>query len=183
MSSLKNSYRNIINGKGVTIVRHLTDDGTGITGIKDILGNYSITSKDFYVQPPGDQLWIIREVGGIINGVNNAQLVDYGSIAGGLTNGLKFFLEIDGFEIDITASSNHKNNGDLLANGNRGQTLDYAGTKKIDQFYLPTLLNTDTIILDGARNAKFIMRASDDFTTLEAHVLYIHAENKGNRSI
>ena len=183
MSSLREAYRRIIDKNGTTIVRHLTDDGTGITGLKDIIADYSVTPKDFYVQPPGDQLWIIREVGGIINGINNAGLGDYGAIGGGLTNGLRFFLEIEGVEFDITASSNHKNNADLLANGNRGVSLDYGGNQKLDQFYLPTLLDTDTIILDGARNMKFIMRANDDFTVLVAHILYIHAENKGNRSI
>lgn len=136
-----------------------------------------------YIQPPGDQKWIIEEVGGIINGVNNAQLGDYGALSGGLTNGLKFFLDIDGMEIDITASSNHKNNGDLLANGNRGYALEYAGTQKIDQFYLPTLLDTETIVLDGSRNMKFIMRANDNFSTLDVHTLYIHARNLGNRGM
>ena len=183
MSSLRNNYRNIVNPTGVTIVRNLTDDGTGITGLKDIIGDYSVTPKDFYIQPPADQKWIIREVGGVINGINNADLIDYGSIAGGLINGLKFFLEVDGQEVDITASSNHKNNADLLANGNRGYELEYTGQNKIDQFYLPTLDGTDTIVLDGARNMKFIMRANDNFTALDAHVFFIHADNKGTKGI
>tara|TARA_R110000851_G_scaffold96792_2_gene209923 strand:+ start:10663 stop:11214 length:552 start_codon:yes stop_codon:yes gene_type:complete len=183
MSSLRNNYRNIVNPVGVTVVRNLTDDGTGITGSKDILGDYSVTPKDFYIQPSGDQLWIIREVGGIINGVNNAALIDYGAIAGGLTNGLRFFLEVDGQEIEVTASSNHKNNADLLANGNRGYELEYAGQSKIDQFYLPTLIDTDTLVLDGAKNMKFILRANDNFTGLEAHSFYISADNKGAKGI
>lgn len=179
MSSLRDSYRNIVRPDGVTVVRNLTDDGTGVTGEKEVIGDYSITPKDFYIQPPGDELWVIREVGGVINGINNAALADYGAITGGLTNGLKFFLETNGQEVDITASSNHKTNADLLSNGNRGFILDYGGNQKLDQFYLPTLLNTDTIVLDGSKNMKFIMRANDDFTALDAHVFYIHADNKG----
>jgi hypothetical protein len=183
MSSLKNKYRSVVKPVGVTVVRNLTDDGTGITGSKDVTGDYSATPKDFWVQPPGDQLWIIREVGGTVNGINNASLDDYGAIVDGLTNGLKFFLEIDGQEINITASSNHKNNADLLSNGNRGYMLDYGGNSKLDQFYLPALLDTDTITLDGNRNMKFILRANDDFTTLEAHTFYLHADNKGPLAI
>lgn len=183
MSSLSENYRSVVNPTGVTVVRNLTDDGTGITGSKDVTGDYSGVAKDFWIQPPGDQLWVIREVGGIINGINNAALSDYGAIIGGLTNGLKFFLEVDGQEFDITASSNHKNNADLLANGNRGFILDYGGNQKLDQFYLPTLLNTDTINLDGSRNMKFILRANDNFTALAAHIFYIHADNKGPRGI
>lgn len=183
MSSLRSNYRSIVNPVGRTVVRNLTDDGTGISGVRDILGNYSVTPKDFYIQPPSDEKWIIREVGGIVNGINNANLDDYGSVSGGLINGLRFFLETDGQEIELTASSNHKNNADLLANGNIGYDLEYISQNRIDQFRLPTLSGTDTVVLDGSRNMKFIMRANDNFTGLIAHRFFIHADNKGSKGI
>lgn len=181
MSSLRNSYREIAGRPVPTIVRYLTDDGTGITGNRNITGDYSVTPQDFWIAPPTTQKWIVERIGGVINGINNAELNDYGVIPGGLVNGLKFFLGIGLIEIDITASSNHKANADLLANGNVHETLDYVGQNKIDQFYLPTVAGTDTIVLDGARAMKLIMRANDNFTLLERHTFFVHFRNLGQK--
>ena len=112
MSSLRNNYHRVALPTPANRVRRLTDDGTGITGIRNMNGDYSVTPKDFWIQPPAGAFWVLQEIGTVIDGVANGQLADYGDIAGGLTNGIKFFLEVDGFEIDITGSSNFKNKVD-----------------------------------------------------------------------
>lgn len=181
MSSLQQSYREIAGRASTTTVRYLTDDGTGITGNRNATGNYSVTPQDFFVGPPGSEVWIVKRIGGVISGLNNASLADYGSISGGLTQGLRFFLEVAGQEIDITASSNHKTNVDLLANGNVGYELNYGGNDKLDQFFLPTIADTDTIRLDGRLNMKLILRLNDDFSALANHTFFAHFENLGRK--
>lgn len=177
MSELRNNYRNIAGQTRRTVVRYLTDDGTGITGDRNILGDYSIVSKDFWIQPPSDELWIVREVGGVVDGIATSQPGSYGSINGGLTNGLRFFIELNGFELDATGSSNYKTNEDLVSNGTRFVALK----NELDRFYLPTIVGTDTLVLNGETNDKFIVRVNDDFTMLTTHNLYVHAENYGPR--
>lgn len=179
MSSLRNVYRNLTSPEGQMLTRFLSDDGSGVTGNRDITGDYSSVPMDFYIQPPNDHLWYVREIGGVVSAPNNAALIDYGSVVGGLTTGLRFFVETDGQEIEVTGSSNYKSNADLLSNGNSGFILDYGSNQKLNKFFLSSLTDTSSVRLDGAKNMKLIVRVNDNFTALEAHSLYVHIDSRG----
>lgn len=182
MSSLRNSYYKIANVTPLNRVRRLTDDGTGITGEKNMNGDYSVTPKDFWIQPPAGAYWILQEVGVVVDGVANGQLADYGDVGGGLTEGIKFFLEIDGVEIDITASSNFKNNADVLSNGARFNGMGFGGNQRLDSIWFPQIPDSEAIILDGDLDMKFIVRLNDDFTPLTEHGFYIKAQDFGQKA-
>lgn len=182
MSSLRNNYPKVSLTTPTNRVRRLTDDGTGVTGISNMIGNYSVTPKVFWIQPPIGVLWTLQEVGLVVNGVANGQLADYGSIAGGLTNGIKFFLEIDGQEIDVTGSSNFKTNSDIVSNGGRFNGMEFGGSKRLDSIWFPQLPDTEVVVLDGDKNMKFGIRLNDNFTTLIQHGFYIRAEDYGQKS-
>ena len=181
MGYLRDNYRGVAVPPAANRVRRLTDDGTGVTGASKIIGDYSVTPKDFWIQPPAGAIWIIQEVGSVIEGVSNGSLNDYGDISGGLTNGIRFFLEDEGTETDITGSSNFKMNSDLLSNGARVESLEYGGTKRVDSIYFPQIPDTEIVRLDGDRNMKFIVRLNDDFTDLVVHGYYIRADDLGQR--
>ena len=78
MSSLRNNYYRIASPTPTNRVRRLTDDGTGLTGIHKIIDDYSVTPKDFWIQPPIGNYWVIQEIGLIINRQGTANIDDYG---------------------------------------------------------------------------------------------------------
>lgn len=182
MSSLRNNYPKVALITPTNRVRRLTDNGTGVTGISNMNGDYSLTPKDFWIEPPIGSYWILQEVGLVINGVANGQLTDYGDVSGGLTNGVKFFLEINGQEIDVTGSSNFKNNSDIVSNGGRFNGMEFGGSKRLDSIWFPQIPDTEVITLDGDKNMKFIVRLNDNFTSLLKHGFYIRAEDYGQKS-
>lgn len=65
----------------------LTDNGTA-SGSPFMNINGSVTSKLFYVQPPSNETWFLNHFHITIGCAAAPAVSEYGSIVGGLTNGL-----------------------------------------------------------------------------------------------
>lgn len=73
-------------------------DGTGNT---NIVGDYSVTPGFFYVTPPAGLTYVINHVHVIVAGTATLNMLDYGSILGGVTNGMNFETKVNGIIKDI----------------------------------------------------------------------------------
>ena len=91
-------------------------------------------------------------------------------------------MEIEGVEFDITASSNFKNNADIMSNGARFVDIEYTNSRRLLSLHFPYIPESEVIELDGDRNMKFIVRVNDNFSQLSEHNFYVRAQDYGQKS-
>ncbi|MFA5127305.1 MAG: hypothetical protein WC465_04920 [Patescibacteria group bacterium] len=144
-------------------------------------GNYSVTPKDIsYIVPRGT-----LEVNSLLVTITDAtsfNQADYGAIAGGLTNGIKFFIVLAGTTTEIPLFAGHvfKHNYDFLAIFHDTLLTSFAGgaqtlalesdLKKV--FGIPLVLQTGD---------RIIVRLNDDLTGLISHTFVLGCERFLNR--
>jgi hypothetical protein len=151
---------------GLPFRRFLTNDGTGNTGIFNLIGNYSAAPTDFYYQPPDDfNIFSLRIT---ISG-SSLRRDDYGSINNGLTNGIQFWLRnLVNEEARLIHHENIKNNQDWLVVGTDSRVSNFSGNDQV------LIIDFNVIDLFGMafmipKNYKFIVRLNDNFTGLTNH--------------
>lgn len=103
-----------------------SSNGDG-TGIVNQAGNYSATPQLFRIEAQPNQQIILSHVHYVIISSTNMLVADYGSIAGGLINGVKVEAKLDGVVSDFLKGFRIKINGDLLGIVETEITT-YAGT-------------------------------------------------------
>ena len=159
--------------RGLPVNLFLTAAGNG-TGTNNLNGSYA-TPTDFYYQVTTGSFYVYSLLI-VIADATSFNLLDYGAIASGLTNGVKFFLTPSGqSEIQILAGVTIKTNADILTVIHDVVLTSFAGTsqaiaaesdlKKV--FGIPLFLNTGD---------RITVRLNDDFTGLIKHTFALGGE-------
>lgn len=153
---------------GLPVIRPLTVNGD-TTGTFNAIGNYSVTSQDFYYEVPAGSDFLFSQLTISLSTASGTfNQVDYGSIAGGITNGLKIFLRLAGNEIQILASQVIKTNADFYVLTFNVEKSIFAGTPQT--LVAAFDLNKDygaPLVLEAFD--RIIVRCNDDFTSLSSH--------------
>lgn len=170
MSSLRDSYGKVSGTKGI-VLRSATDDGV-IGSNNDANVNGSIIPVKFWVQPLVNEIFELTLTTVSISDGGNPAVNDYGGIVGPLTNGIQFFIELDGQEILFgpTITSNRE----LINRAPTIQQIQFAASIRLRTHTFNLLDHTPApIILNGALNEKFGIIIQDDLSSLVAHNITI----------
>ena len=158
---------------GIPRRKWLTASGDGL-GTYNLIGDYSAAPVDFYYL--STTKFYIKSLLICISDNLQFNQVDYGAIAGGLTNGVGFFYKpFDGVEVRLINTVNIKQNFEWPAISEHVTLTQFAGLPQtlqidldlVDEFGLPFNLRS---------GGKFIVRLNDNLTTLVSHTFGI----KGN---
>lgn len=146
--------------KVIPFIGSLTVDGDGVSTSLSVDG--SSTPVDAYIGPPitGDLYLTTANI--LIADSGSIALNKFGSINGGLTNGITFFIELQNERQDI--SEGLKTNFDVI----RVSTLTQGTGGKTDAYQLS---NTDTSNDDGYNPILDFTRISPQGVRLEARSL------------
>jgi hypothetical protein len=156
------------------IFRYLDTAGDG-SGTKEVLGDYSVTPDDIYIEPPDTwNYYISRMIVTVVDGtLNNADL--YGGLGGALSNGISVLKTSGATTLsDYTDGLPVKTNGNWatlchdvtvhtgFANGNDYQTIRW------------TLARSGGIVmLRSAFSERLVVRVNDDFSGLVSHLFMV----------
>lgn len=137
----------------------------------DMTVNGSSTAVDFVAGPPAGQIWYVSQISILIDDVGSSDGTDFGSITGGLTNGVQVIQDVSSTEYVLT---NMQDNHDLAlcfsqhpllpirpgGEGSAAGFLDgeniYMGTKNIEPY----------VKLVGDNSDQLIFRVRDNLTTV-----------------
>lgn len=151
----------------IPISFHLDDVGDG-TGSREGNGDYSITPKTKFIQPPVNEIYMIHELSISVVGITAFGVSEYGNIGAALTNGITIKITIDGV---VTNFTQHpiKTNSDLM----EVSTYFVLHPFKNQETALTSKINADSfdanVILKGYSNDKLEIILNDDFRTLDQH--------------
>lgn len=147
-----------------SIVRFLTADGT-LTGLSNIIADYSVANQSFFSGPPVNQVWRVKSifVSMIASGGFNG--AGYAGASTALTNGLLF--TINSPSIVSPVISNFQRNSDFQSIGNVVEQIAYQS----NAFGLKMALNYEFfgmpgIILDGDAGNIISVLARDNFADI-----------------
>ena len=167
MSSLRDTYSQITQTQVSILLRSMTLDGDPM-GDANMAVDGSVTPVEFFIRPTAGFQFFSSITSIEVSDSGSPTLTDYGSITGPLTNGIQFFVDIDGVVTDILAPI--KSNRDLL---NLAPTLtrqDYSGNQSLEIYTFDTGLHADSpVVLNSASGDRFGVRVQDDLSTLIAH--------------
>jgi hypothetical protein len=177
MSTLGTALGHLRNRPRTPFLQVLDTLGTGLGGT-DITGDYSEEPTDFFIQAPAGRQVYIRRVALSLTMSSTPAHADYGSIAGGLTNGSRFIYRSDMVEDIINESVGPlKNNGDLARFGAAVQTIDFGGVKDIWCFAVDIARCCGSpLILNPSTSDRFTIRVNDDFDGLADHQVLVSGD-------
>jgi len=164
MSSLRNTYDRVSLSDKTFVLRNLTTNGL-ITGVQDASIDGSVTPVKYYIQPLVNEIYELKAVAIVVSDGGNIGLKEYGSISGGLTNGIRFFVEINGTESLIGLG--FKTNEDLIDLGPNRDRLAYANNRTLSYYeFNISRYAKNGIILNGGNSDKFGVIVQDDLSNL-----------------
>ena len=155
---------------GVPYRYFLTASGDG-AGATNLNGNYAATPTDFYYL--ATNVFDIYTLAIAVSDNAKFNQVDYGAIAGGITNGVSFFMEIaPGVEIRLVSVNPVRHNYDWLSDMSDTQLTTFEGLSQtlVLTLHLEATFGMPLIIQPGW---KVIVRLNDDFTSLINHTFAI----------
>lgn len=132
--------------------------------------NGSSTTQNFLFGPPSGQVWYVEEVSIVILDPGTSDIDDFGSISGGLTNGLQLLAEISSTEYEI---GNYQNNGTLsLGFANHavfGQTTGEGGAGWFDEddAFMGVQKFRKPVCLNGTNGDQLIFRVRDNLNNIQ----------------
>lgn len=173
MSSLKKNYGKIVNirtGSRIPIFRPLSDDGT-LGGLRNMNVDGSVTPQEFYVSPDPNTQFVITGLSVRVTDSGNPAFDDYGNVDGPLTNGVSFFVDMGGMEIQLTP--NIKRNIDWLEFGPEISIEQFSNSIRFINYTISINSFSDGIILDSTNSERFGCRINDDLTGLVDHEIGI----------
>jgi hypothetical protein len=161
-----------------SIFRYLTDDGLVADGTNDDMHvDGSSTTVPFYIGPPSGKYWDIHRMIIFIQDGGAGKVGDYGSITGGLTNGMTVHVHTGGIGgtdiLDLLDGETIKTNGEwisicydvTIAQPGAGDT--YVGARwTFEKSGVP-------LRLSGHRNEVLIVDVNDNLTALVDHRAFI----------
>lgn len=159
---------------GLPLARMLTEDGTP-TGNCSMTGDYSVTPKDFYIQPEEGIVFLVLGLKVNLTLKPAPDKNDYGEIVGGITNGIELLYQRGVYERQILPLGPVKNNGGwILANAIRENPM-LDGSAEINVFAFNHLETFGQALpLWGNQNDRLIARLNDDFSMQTVHCMTIN---------
>ena len=152
--------------QGVPLVKFLTSAGGSIQVTSNNLAN----GLDYFYEPPPGYGFIVHSLCVQIADNANFNQIDYGGIAGGLVNGLSFWLNSNGVDVPLLAAQVVKRNLDWARISPNVDLTQWAGLSQT----LIVNLDTDArfglpLTLSSVNSDQIILRTKDDFTSLVDH--------------
>ncbi len=148
----------------------LDENGDG-TGNRSAIGNYSLISPGiFFIQPPPNEIYVINTIIITIldNGTQNYN--DYGSIGGGLSNGILVDISDDtGIVRDLTSGLPLINNFRLTVSSSEYRAVNYDGGIDAFQGIWNLNINQAPIKLYGDQGTRLNVTCRDNLSTLVGH--------------
>ena len=156
------------------LIRHLDTNGDG-TGTKNAIGNYSAAPTDFFIQPPIGKIFVITTLIFHMSDSGAFSATDYGSIAGGLTNGLTAVVERQAVQIfDLFEGITIQNNDQFLHISPDVNVVNWSGgTDSLVVSYDSQKFGIQ-LSLNGDLEDKLIVRLNDDMTPLVDQFFIAH---------
>jgi len=153
------------------IFRQMDTVGDG-SGTKNAIGNYAAAAQTFKLTCPIGKAYTINSLMIHVSGPTNFALTGYGSIAGGLANGLTLQISIGGAIVELNATEPIKSNDDWAHVSADVNHLTFVGGGdslaipfKISDFGVP-------VVLSGGDFIQITLH--DDFSTLTSHHFIVH---------
>ena len=141
------------------------------TGVTNMVGNYSATPTNFFAAPPAGTRYKVYELKILIAANGALNMIDYGQIGGGLTNGITIQFNVNGvlYSGGVKVFQNWGWAG--ITNIN---VTTFAGTRQT----LEAKVNFPEeygyhLMLDGDQGDFYQLRLNDDFSTLIGHQAWI----------
>jgi hypothetical protein len=177
-SILDSVWGKVANTPTIGFIDFITDTGAP-GGTYNMVGDYSLTPTDFYIQPPENSWFYLSEVQFQISISSTPSRTEYGSI-NALTNGIMVFQRLNGVERILNPGGHLiKNNTDIVLFGAHTDKVDFGGINDIYIFSIPLGEDKDSsLVLRGRNNDRFGLRLSDDFTGIEDHRLIIRGKHR-----
>ena len=171
MSSLKNAYDRVSLSEKTFILRNLTTNGL-IAGVQEAAVNGSVIPVKYYIQPLTNEVYELSIVSIVVSdGGSSIAINNYGSITGPLTNGIRFFTEINGTETLLGLG--FKSNKQLVDLGPDRDSISYnAVTLSVYDFNI-NRYTENGIILNGGNNDKFGVIVQDDLSDLTSQTFAV----------
>jgi len=114
-------------GNLVPIFRYLDTVGDG-SGTKNAVGNYATTPQTFQIVVPAGKGYTIESMTIHLSGATNFQILGYGSINAGLTNGVVLQAVVGGVTLNFDDGAPFKTNDDLGHISANVNHVTYSGT-------------------------------------------------------
>lgn len=158
----------------------LTETGE-VGGNPDILGDYSITPVDFYVQPPTGVNYLITSATIFVDMAQTPVGEDYGTIDGGLTNGIDVYQRHHGDMLHLNEPMGPITDNKGLAIFGAGiEVINFTGAYNVcGLVYEIVKAYGQPMVLFGNSADRLIVRASDNFTTLNIHKVAFYGMRQG----
>ena len=174
MSSLRNSYYNLTKTEQSILLRDMTLDGSP-AGNPNANVDGSVTPVKFYITPSANQDIEVVQVGIEVSDSGNPGLDDYGNIAGPLLNGIQFFVEVDGVEVNVFNPLT--SNRELINLGPVVERAAFSGSTVVNLYSFNAWQHAKSgLMIRGDRNEKFGVKINDNLSSLIAHTFVV----KGN---
>jgi len=168
----------LLKGGGNLIVNRFLDANGDGTGNKNFNGDYSGAQEIAYIQPPTNRIYNIARMLVSIVDTSGFSAVDYGNIAGGLTNGIQVRVQDDsGTIVDLVDSE------PIVSNAGWGAFCYDADLKTWstgNEFLLVRWTFSKSgvpIKLDGSKNARLEVLMDDDLRSLIDHKFLIQGSS------
>lgn len=155
---------------GIPTVKFLTNASSQY----QVTTNNSGAVVDYFYEPPAGSGFVVHSLCVQVADNANFNQIDYGAIAGGLTNGLSFWLRSKGVEVPLLAAQVIKRNADWARISPDLKLTQWAGLSQ------SLIMNLDTdarfglpLTMSSVNNDRIILRTNDDFTSLVDHTFAI----------
>jgi len=172
--ALDDTWGWLTNRPGRSLSFFLTEDGTP-TGNYNMTGDYSVTPKDFFIQPAVGLVYQLLGLKVFMTLKPIPSKNYYGEIVGGLTNGVSLIYQRGAYEKELLPLGPAKNNADwVIANATRiNPMLDGAAELNVFEFDFRQLFSLSQPLF-GEQNDRFIARLNDDFTMQTTHMIMVN---------
>jgi len=163
---------------GLPLMYFLTSAGNG-TGEINLIGNYAAAVTDFYYLAPAGYRYRVYTVQLCIADASLMNQVDYGAIAGGLTNGLTIWIRLaSGVELPLLGGMSVKTNQHFLNLTRHTMLTQFPGVPQSFVVSFP-IWKDHGMPITLEPGDRFIARLHDDYTPLVSHTFLL----RGIRSL
>ena len=159
---------------GVPFIQFLSTDGFG-TGTTAANADFTGNPTTFFIQPfPKTTIYINSFRAAISDNALFNQL-DYGAIAGGVTNGVEITVRLDGNVIDSLEGRRIKTNRDWVEVGFETQLTSFAGISQsltVDNAFMQNF-GAFLVLKSTGVPDRLSVTLSDNFSTLVGHTFIV----------
>ncbi len=177
MSSLRKTYDTLSDQNRSPASVIMSQNGLNVNF--EAIGDYSGAPQKFFFKAVPNRKFAVSRITVEVSDNGTLGRSNYGSISGGLTNGIQFYTFIDGVETIISNPPLIKANGDYLSASNVFEIVNFDGGTDSVFYALDFSQFADPVVLNGDNADEFGIILNDDFTTLVAHKFTLLTSTQG----